>query len=112
MDKKLGKHCFCELYKCSPTILNDEERLISIIKEAINKAGATLLNIASHKFSPQGVTIVALLSESHISIHTWPEDESAAIDVFTCGDAKPELAIWHMILELKALRHNTRCLER
>ena len=112
MDKKLGRHCFCELYGCPHYILNDEERLINVMKEAINKAGATLLDISSHKFSPQGVTIVALLSESHFSIHTWPEDSSAAIDVFTCGEAKPELAIWHMILELKALRHNTRCVER
>ncbi len=112
MKHSLGKHCFCEVFDCSQEILDDEILITTIIKEAINKAGATLLNVASHKFQPQGVTIVALLSESHISIHTWPENHSAAIDVFTCGDAKPELAIDYMIQELKALTFNRRCIER
>lgn len=112
MKKSLGRHCFCEVFDCSEEILDNEILITDIIKEAINKAGATLLTIASHKFNPQGVTIVALLSESHISIHTWPETRSAAIDVFTCGNAKPELAIDYMIHELKALTFNNRCIER
>ena len=102
----------CEVFECCPLILNDESLLIEIITEAINKAEATLLSVASHKFTPQGVTIVALLSESHLSIHTWPEDKSAAIDVFTCGNSKPELAIDYMIEKLKAFKFNNRCIER
>ena len=114
MEQKfvLGKHCFTEAYDCCKELLDDEEFLKEQIIEALNKTSLTLLNISSHKFEPQGVTIVALLSESHISIHTWPENGSAALDVFTCGDTNPEIAMLHMILALKSRRHSTKCIER
>ena len=110
--EKLGKHCFTEVYGCPFELLNDEKFLLSKIMEAINKTKLTLLDISAHKFQPQGVTIVALLSESHISIHTWPENGSAALDVFTCGDTNPEIAMQYMVEELKAQDHCTHCLER
>jgi S-adenosylmethionine decarboxylase len=110
--EELGKHYLCEVFGCNSNILNDETNLVLLIEHAINRAGATLLNIASHKFEPQGVTIVALLSESHISIHTWPENGSAAIDVFTCGNAKPELAINFLIDELKPVKYNKNFVQR
>jgi S-adenosylmethionine decarboxylase len=109
---KLGKHCFTEAYGCDHKLLNDEEFLKEQIIAAINKTELTLLEISSHKFSPQGITIVALLSESHISIHTWPENGSAALDVFTCGETNPEIAMLHMILALGSKNHNTKCIER
>ena len=67
----LGKHCFTEVYECPREILDDEDYLKEHIIQSLNKTSLTLLDISSHKFEPQGVTIVALLSESHISIHTW-----------------------------------------
>lgn len=110
--KNLGKHCIAELYGCDHHILNDESALTSIFKEAIDIGGATLLQICSHKFSPQGVTIVALLSESHISIHTWPENGTAALDVFTCGNSTPDLALLHCINFLKPSEYNMNCFDR
>jgi len=110
--KKLGKHCVAELYGCDHTILDNEKVLSELLKEAINVAGATLLNMSSHKFTPQGVTIVALLSESHISIHTWPEDGSAALDVFTCGNSSPDVALLHCINFLKPTEYNMNCFDR
>jgi S-adenosylmethionine decarboxylase len=110
--EKLGKHCVAEVYGCPHEILNDEELLVATFKEAIKLSGATLLNIASHKFDPQGVTIVALLSESHISIHTWPELGSAALDVFTCGISKPELALLHCVDVLKPSNYTMKCFDR
>ncbi len=112
MKYTLGKHCFTEAYNCDRGLLDNEEFLKEQIIEAINKTKLTLLEISSYKFSPQGVTIVALLSESHISIHTWPENGSAALDVFTCGETNPEVAMLHMILALKSTSHNTKCIER
>lgn len=112
MNNTLGKHCFTEAYNCDRELLDDEEFLKTQIIEAINKTKLTLLEISSHKFSPQGVTIVALLSESHISIHTWPENGSAALDVFTCGDTNPSIAMLHMIMALKSNTYNTKCIER
>ena len=82
----VGKHCILELYGCDGTKLDDELFLRATITAAAKRAGATLLNLITHRFEPQGVTGLALLAESHISIHTWPESGYAAVDVFTCGD--------------------------
>ncbi|NDB57872.1 adenosylmethionine decarboxylase [bacterium] len=108
----LGKHCFTEVYECDHKLLDDEEFLKEQIIASINKTELTLVGIYSHKFNPQGVTVVALLSESHISIHTWPENGSAALDVFTCGETNPEIAMLHMILALRSKTYNTKCIER
>ena len=105
----IGKHCILELYNCSSDKLNDEAFLRSSITHAVQHAGATLLQLISHRFAPQGVTGLALLAESHLSIHTWPESGYAAVDVFTCGDhTMPEQACSVLIRELEARRHSLR----
>ena len=64
------------------------------LRRAAEEAGATVLSVDLHSFTPnEGVTGVAVLAESHISIHTWPEHAYAAIDVFMCGEAQPHKAI-------------------
>ncbi len=89
----VGKHCILELYGCDQSKLDDEAFVRTSVTSASKIAGATLLNMITHRFEPQGVTGLALLAESHISVHTWPESRYAAIDVFTCGDqTMPEKA--------------------
>jgi S-adenosylmethionine decarboxylase len=83
---KLGHHILVSLYGISFTLLDDIEGIRQAFEEAVETCGATVLNRFSHKFSPQGVTIVYALAESHLSIHTFPEEGSCAIDVYTCGD--------------------------
>ena len=76
-------------------------------------ANATVLNLISNKFEPQGVTAIALLAESHISIHTWPESHYSAVDIFTCGqNMMPELASQYLIESLMAKEHALRAIER
>ena len=105
----VGKHCILELYDCDKSRLDDEAFLRDTITIAASRAGATLLNLITHRFEPQGVTGLALLAESHISIHTWPENGYAAVDVFTCGDhTMPEQACRVMSEELRASRHALR----
>ena len=105
----VGKHCILELYDCDHAKLDDEAFLRDTITTAAKSAGATLLNLITHRFEPQGVTGLALLAESHISIHTWPENGYAAVDVFTCGDhTMPESACEHLRAELGATRHALR----
>ncbi|MDP7993739.1 MAG: adenosylmethionine decarboxylase [Synechococcus sp. SP2 MAG] len=105
----VGKHCILELYDCDPSKLDDETFLRHTITTAAQRAGATLLNLITHRFEPQGVTGLALLAESHISIHTWPENGYAAVDVFTCGDhTMPEKACEVLCEELEAGRHALR----
>ena len=83
-----GSHLILDLWDASD--LDDEAKIEQAMKDAVKAAGATLLHIHLHKFSPNGgVSGVAVLAESHISVHTWPEKGFAAFDVFMCGAAQP-----------------------
>ena len=115
-DQKLShqsKHLLLELYKCDCEKLNDESFLRCTLNRAAKLANATVLNLMSNKFEPQGVTAIALLAESHISIHTWPESNYSAVDIFTCGkNMMPELASQYLIDSLMAKEHSLRVIER
>ena len=109
----VGKHCILELYGCDQRKLDDEAFLRTTITTAAKRAGATLLNLITHRFEPQGVTGLALLAESHISIHTWPEAGYAAVDVFTCGDhTMPERACAVLSEELGSGHQSLRSFRR
>ena len=82
----LGRHLLLELKNCNREVLNDLEFLRECLSEAAVQCGATILGESFHHFSPQGVSGIISIAESHISIHTWPEHGYAAVDVFTCGD--------------------------
>ena len=73
--------------------LDEEDRIQQAFRDCVDTCSATLLHIHTHKFSPQGVSGVAVLAESHISVHTWPEIGYGAFDVFMCGDAQPWKAV-------------------
>lgn len=88
----LGKHVILELANCDRKTLDNIKLVEFLLREAANVAHATILDFASHKFEPEGVTAFLLLSESHISIHTWPEKGYAAIDIYTCGEHTDPLA--------------------
>lgn len=81
-----GQHLLLDMQGGSFDELNDEDFLREAVVRIIEKTQMTLLGIQSAKLNPQGVSVVAMLSESHLSIHTWPENGSALIDLFTCGD--------------------------
>ena len=101
-----GKHCILELYECNSLKLNDELFVRASLINASKDANSKLLNMITHKFQPQGVTGLALLAESHISIHTWPENQYAAIDVFTCGShTTPESACEVFIKDFEAQKN-------
>ena len=108
-----SKHLLLELYRCDYEKLNDESFLRCTLNKAAKLAKATVLNLISNKFEPQGVTAIALLAESHISIHTWPESNYSAVDIFTCGqNMLPELASQYLIEALKAEEHSLRVIQR
>ncbi|RUT09112.1 hypothetical protein DSM106972_011650 [Dulcicalothrix desertica PCC 7102] len=102
----VGVHCILELYGCPPNLLNDIEFIRNTLEEAATTARSTLLDKIAHQFHPQGVTALALLAESHISIHTWPENGYLAADVFTCGEhAKPVEACEYIAQAFKSGKH-------
>ena len=97
------KHILFTLYDCDKDLLNDRMYIENVLYETTIQCGATWLNTVSHQFTPQGVTAVTLLAESHISIHTWPEKGMAVCDIFTCGDtATPQDGVEYMKEQLKA----------
>jgi S-adenosylmethionine decarboxylase len=111
--KALGKHVLVELYDCDSKLLNN----ISFIKEtmlaAAKKSGATVLGESFHQFSPQGVSGVIIIAESHLTIHTWPEHGYAGADIFTCGTrVKPEKAAEVIIARLKPVTHSIVKMDR
>ncbi len=86
-----GAHLIIDLYDAER--LDDLAHVEQALRTCVEEAGATLLHIHLHPFEPEGVSGVAVLAESHISVHTWPEAGYAAFDVFMCGDAQPEKCV-------------------
>lgn len=87
-----GTHLIVDLWEAQR--LDDLKGVERMLREATHACGATLLNLDLHRFTPNGgISGVAVLAESHISVHTWPERGYAAIDIFMCGEAKPHRAI-------------------
>lgn len=84
-DRFIGRHVLAELYDVDDAVLDDPEALRHVLRTALTDSGATVHGIHTHHFTPHGVTVLAMLSESHASIHTYPESGSAFVDVFTCG---------------------------
>lgn len=89
--KCAGTHLIIDLHDAEN--LDDLEHIERTLVQCVETAGATLLHIHLHRFEPNGISGVAVLAESHISIHSWPENGYAALDVFMCGDAVPESCI-------------------
>jgi S-adenosylmethionine decarboxylase len=97
-----GRHVMLDVWGVDFNKLNDLEGLRDWMCEAAKKCGATVLEVSCKKFYPHGVTVLVLLSESHLSIHTYPEKGFAGIDGYTCGDTvDPEIAINYLIEQLQ-----------
>jgi S-adenosylmethionine decarboxylase len=92
-DSVVGRQFICDYWGCQGNI-GSAETVLEVLKDAVQRANATLLELFIHQFSPQGLTAIAMIAESHIIIHTWPEKGYIALDVFTCGNkALPEKAV-------------------
>ncbi len=97
-----GRHVLAEMTGCPPEVLNDVKGLETCFRNCAVEGGATVVSSHFHFFSPQGVSGVVVIAESHVTVHTWPEHGYAAVDVFTCG--RPEVAEAVMALIIAALR--------
>ncbi|MBD3307947.1 S-adenosylmethionine decarboxylase proenzyme [candidate division KSB3 bacterium] len=109
----LGTALTVELYNCNPYLLNDVQRVEHLLTEAALAAKATIVETVFHRFSPQGVSGVVVIAESHLAIHTWPEYGYAAIDIFTCGDTiDPWVACHHLKTTFQADHYEAREIQR
>ncbi|MEE3369697.1 MAG: adenosylmethionine decarboxylase [Planctomycetota bacterium] len=94
----VGIHLVADLFGIRPAVLTEEQAIVDCLLDALRKADFNVLSYCSHKFPGEdsGVTALVLLSESHAAIHTYPEHEYAAIDVFSCGMPDPGVALAHL----------------
>jgi S-adenosylmethionine decarboxylase proenzyme len=83
--KPQGTQVLAEFFNCSPDMLNDRESIEEMLREGINKFSLGLVSISSHCYDPIGITSIAVISESHVAIHTYPEARHASLDIYTCS---------------------------
>lgn len=104
----MGRHVIAELWGCTAEKLNDLHGIERIMVNAALEAGAEVREVAFHKFAPQGISGVVIISESHLTIHSFPEHGYASIDVYTCGDRiDPNVACKYITEALGATRQES-----
>jgi len=111
IKQKLGYHFIVDAYTEDESLLEDVDFVAKALTDAADAAEATKIGLKMHKFNPQGLTGILLLAESHISVHTWPEHNYIAMDIFTCGK-DPTRALEHLKSALKLNRIYFRNLDR
>lgn len=109
----LGRQTMLELYGCKKARLNDIAFIEAMMIEAARRASATVVQQFFHQFSPFGVSGTVVIAESHINIHTWPEHDFAAVDLFTCGSEMEVMeACGYLVEALEAQKHTIKTYER
>jgi S-adenosylmethionine decarboxylase proenzyme len=111
--KPLGRHMLLELYQCPINILDNIPKIESILIDVVNRVGAKLVNKTFHHFLPHGVSGVVVIAESHITIHTWPEHNYAAVDVFTCDEKTDYQLVEKLLVEnFQSKKHQQQTIKR
>ena len=109
----IGRHTTADYYGCRKETLNDMELLQNIVSQAIHAANLKMLSIQTYQFEPEGVTVVALLTDGHLGIHTYPELGFAAVDLFTCDShSLPEKALLTIKKELSPEKTKNTLIKR
>ena len=103
-----GYHILLDLYGVDSKLLDSPSELMSILREACEQSGMRIIKGDFHKFSPHGVTAFYILAESHISIHTWPEEKKATVDIYYCGDAEVVKKAAYFLLDKLSPTHVKR----
>jgi|SRR5581483_10026364 len=112
MKEVLGKQILMDCWGCNSQIAS-AEAVRAVLREAVAQANVTLLDLSVHEFHPQGVSAVALLAESHLFVHAWPEKSYLAVDFFTCGtNAVPEKALAAICAAFTPAHTNVQEIER
>lgn len=99
----MGRHVILELWGCNVEKLNDFKFVEKMMVDAALESGAEIREVAFHKFAPMGVSGVVIISESHLTIHSFPEHGYASIDIYTCGERiDPKVAVKYITKQLEA----------
>jgi S-adenosylmethionine decarboxylase len=94
MTQTFGDHYLIDLHGCDSDVIATVAQTEAALLDAARRCGSTIIEYDFHQFSPHGVSGVILIAESHFSVHTWPENDFAAVDIFTSGEKmQPDVAI-------------------
>jgi S-adenosylmethionine decarboxylase len=93
----MGKHLILEVYGIDKEVLDTLEPLLEVVIRGVNRAKMTILNVFTHTFTPQGLTILIALAESHVSLHSFPEEGCLSFDAYTCGPGNPRIIIIELL---------------
>jgi S-adenosylmethionine decarboxylase len=85
MDKILGNVYLIDLFECDYASVNSTKTIVNALKKIVEESNLGLVKIINHEYEPQGVTSIAIIKESHIAIHSWPEYNFLSIDIFSCS---------------------------
>ena len=114
-ERVIGKHLYANLYGIDSKISSDENYLKNLVLEAVKAAHSTLIDIKSWKVGGKkgGVSVIALVNESHIALHTWTEYSYATLDIYTCGAHTDPWAAFNLVLQgLKPKRYKVGYADR
>jgi S-adenosylmethionine decarboxylase len=112
VKNNLATHVHLELWGVEGALLDDPARLEHVLLTAAAAAKCTVIGAVKHHFTPHGASVVVLVAESHLSIHTWPEHGYAAADILTCGETLPQEGVKSLIEQLKPARAEVRQYDR
>ena len=103
----VGRHVYGDLYGSPRELLSNREFLVSIVEEAVREGGASILETRSWVVGGEhgGVSVIVLIVESHVALHTWPENEYATLDVYTCGEKADPWKIFNYIVKALKPKH-------
>ncbi|XEC94718.1 adenosylmethionine decarboxylase [Paenibacillus tarimensis] len=105
----LGRHLIVDLWECNPDLISTSETLKQLMVEAALHSGADIREVIFHQFEPVGVSGVVVISESHLSVHSFPEHRYVSLDVYTCGGMNPHVSMSFLKDRLGAGRYE--CIE-
>lgn len=113
MHEFWGRHTLCNMEGIDSADMNNNNYFIMLLRDAVAATNTTLIDVVCHNFVPVGMSVVAILRESHVAIHTYPEYQALFLDAFTCGkQADPEKIVSHIINELNPKQYSTQTIIR
>jgi len=110
--KTEAKHILLDIWKPKNINLDSPRDLIKLCKDIAEASKCKVLRVSSFHFMPYGVSVVVLIAESHVSVHTYPEHDYLAIDIFTCGETDPELGSKYALSFLDPVHYNKQVINR
>lgn len=113
MHEFWGRHTLCNMEGIDSENIDNIDYFIALLRNAVATTNATLVDVVYNNFVPEGMSVIAILRESHVAIHTYPEYQALFLDVFTCGkQADPEKIVSHIISELNPKQYSRQTIIR